>query len=130
VPIDRLTDVHGPLDCVARRVSRHQLAAALYITTSRPQPHEPQDRPPTSAELVRAFAVARGWLNGSGAPDETRAGRALLKDYTAGKVVYCVWPPGHARRCPYDDGLGTFTGHPELLRFASGACRLALADVP
>ena len=50
-------------------------------------------RPPTSAELLRAIALARGWVVGNGLPDEARAGRLLLKDYTSGKLVYCEQPP-------------------------------------
>ena len=45
-------------------------------------------RPPTPAELLRAVALARGWVVGNGLPDEARAGRLLLKDYTAGKLVH------------------------------------------
>ena len=50
-------------------------------------------RPPTAAELLRAVAAARGWVVGNGLPDEARAGRLLLRDYTAGKLLYCEWPP-------------------------------------
>lgn len=126
VPIDRLTNMLAPLESVAQRISRHQLRAVLSIATAQPQDHESQDRPPTPTELIRAVAVSRGWLNGSGAPDETRAGRQLLKHYTAGKLVFCEWPPGCVRRCPYDDGLATYTSRPELLQFANSAPRYRL----
>ena len=53
-------------------------------------------RPPTPAELLRAVALARGWVVGNGLPDEARAGRLLLKDYTAGKLVHCEEPPRDA----------------------------------
>lgn len=51
-------------------------------------------RPPTAVELLRAFAYARGWVASSGLPDETRAGRRILKDYVDGKTLYCKAPPG------------------------------------
>ena len=121
VPIDRLTDINDPVATIGTRISRHQLCAKLHIQTTRPKPHEPADRIPSAAELIRAFAVSRGWLNGSGLPDVTRTGRQLLKDYTSGKIAYCEWPPEHERQCPYDDGLGTYTRRPGLLRFVSGA---------
>lgn len=38
--------------------------------------------------------MLRGWTAGSGLPDETRAGRQILRDYTNGKLVYCLLPPG------------------------------------
>ena len=59
-------------------------------------------RPPTPAELLRAIALARGWVVGNGLPDEARAGRLLLKEYTAGKLVYCNHPPGTCRDEPAD----------------------------
>ena len=31
---------------------------------------------------------------GHGLPDESRAGRQLLKDYTAGRLIHCLMPPG------------------------------------
>ena len=51
-------------------------------------------RPPTAVELLRAFAYARGWVAASGLPDETRAGRRILKDYVDGKILHCKAPPG------------------------------------
>ena len=58
--------------------------------------HLPSCRPPSAAELLRGVAGARGWVVGSGLPDEARAGRLLLKDYTDGRLVYCEWPPSAA----------------------------------
>lgn len=54
----------------------------------------PSRRPPTAAELLRAVAIARGWSAANGLPDETRAGRTLLKDFTSGKLLHARWPPG------------------------------------
>ena len=121
IPIDRLTDVTAPVATVGARISRHQLHARLRLRFPRPPPHEPPAQPPTPAEILRALAVARGWLNGSGMPDATRAARLVLKEYAAGGLVYCVWPPGEARQCELDDGLGTWTGQPELLKYATSA---------
>ena len=47
-----------------------------------------------AGQLLVALAVARGWAQGGGLPDEARAGRKILKDYTAGKLLYCKLPPG------------------------------------
>ena len=96
LPIDRLTDVVAPIDVVARRVPRAQLEAVYAMRLPRPQPHEDPKRAPTGRELLRAYAASRGLTAGSGLPDETRAGRAILKDYTSGKLLYCAWPPGYA----------------------------------
>ncbi|KAL4856594.1 GTPase LSG1-1 [Chlorella vulgaris] len=60
----------------------------------RNQPGKQKHLPPTAVELLRAFAYARGWVASSGLPDETRAGRRILKDYVDGKTLYCKAPPG------------------------------------
>ena len=44
--------------------------------------------------MFRTLAVLRGWTAGAGLPDESRAGRVILRDYTNGKLVYCMLPPG------------------------------------
>ena len=96
LPIDRLTDVVVPMDVIAQRISRAQLEATYSFRLPRPAMHEEQGRCATGRELLRAFAAARGLTSGAGLPDETRAGRAILKDYTSGKLLYCEWPPGMA----------------------------------
>ena len=50
-------------------------------------------RAPSAAVLLQCMARSRGWVVGNGLPDEARSGRMLLKDYTAGKLVHCEWPP-------------------------------------
>jgi hypothetical protein len=74
---------------------RQQLEAVYGFRLPRPAPHEPPQRPPNAAELLRAFAVVRGWVAGSGLPDETKAGRQILKDYVGGgaAVPIIVLPP-------------------------------------
>ncbi|KAG2488868.1 hypothetical protein HYH03_012663 [Edaphochlamys debaryana] len=94
VPIDRLTDIRHPVDVVAARVGRAQLMAVYNIKLPPPAAHLPADSPPTAEQALRAFAMLRGWTIGMGLPDETRAGRQILRDYTNGKLVYCLLPPG------------------------------------
>eukprot|EP00892_Ulva_mutabilis_P007126 jgi/Ulvmu1/4786/UM020_0071.1 len=120
VPIDRLTDVLSSVSAIAARVSRQQMFAKLKITLPQPKCHEEPDRAPTAHEILSAYATNRGWLNGSGLPDQTRSARALLKDYTTGRLVFCEWPPGKQRRCYHDDGLGTFTSESSLLQYSAG----------
>ena len=50
-------------------------------------------RAPTAAEVLRTWAVARGWTAASALPDEARAGRAIMKDYVAGRLLSCQLPP-------------------------------------
>ncbi len=60
-------------------------------------------RAPTAGELLQCIARSRGWVVGNGLPDEARSGRLLLKDYTAGKLAYCEWPPSPSVAHPGDD---------------------------
>ena len=53
-------------------------------------------------ELLRAFALSRGWVGPSGLPDETRCSRRILKDYVDGKLLFCKPPPW--------SGLEPYTG--------------------
>ncbi|KAL4446291.1 hypothetical protein ABPG77_003098 [Micractinium sp. CCAP 211/92] len=94
IPIDRLTDVRAPVEAVAHRVGRRQLERVYGMHLPAPGRQEDPNRPPTAMELLRAFAYARGWVAASGLPDETRAGRRILKDYVDGKILYCKAPPG------------------------------------
>lgn len=52
---------------------------------------------PLGARLLRSLARARGWAASGGLPDEVRAGRQILKDYTNGKLLFCKLPPGQQR---------------------------------
>ncbi len=45
---------------------------------------------------------------GNGLPDEARAGRLLLKDYTSGKLTYCEQPPNTHAEVQAD---AAYTGH-------------------
>jgi large subunit GTPase 1 len=91
VPIDRLTEVRLPVDVVAQRAGRRQLESAYGLRLGAPGG---SNAPPKAQQLLAALAAARGWAAGGGLPDEARAGRTILKDYTAGRLVFCQLPPG------------------------------------
>lgn len=46
-----------------------------------------------AADLLRSYALSRGWVAASGLPDETRSGRQVLKDFVNGKLLHCERPP-------------------------------------
>ncbi|KAG1659046.1 hypothetical protein FOA52_010886 [Chlamydomonas sp. UWO 241] len=93
IPIDRLTDIRGPVDVVARRMGRWPMEACYGMHLPRPAAHEPRDMPPSAMQALRSLATLRGWTAGSGLPDESRAGRVILRDYCNGKLVHCRLPP-------------------------------------
>jgi hypothetical protein len=80
-------------DAAVDQASFHTLTLGAGHSTRSPLP--PQ-------ELLRAFALSRGWVGPSGLPDETRCSRRILKDYVEGKLLYCKPPPG--------SGLQPYTG--------------------
>lgn len=114
IPIDRLTDVRAPVEVVAARCGAPQLAAVYGLRFVAPGAAAaaaegssgsgseaaavaaPAGTWHVSAvRVLAALAVTRGWVSGSGLPDEARAGRQILKDYTSGKLLFCQLPPGH-----------------------------------
>jgi len=44
-------------------------------------------------QVLTAYATMRGYMATGGRPDQSRAGRIILKDYVSGKLVHCVAPP-------------------------------------
>ncbi len=93
LPIDRMMDHRGPIQVVASQIPRETLESIYGFTLPTPKPYEPQNRSPTAAELLSAYAQSRGQVSSSGLPDETRASRQILKDYLNGKLLYCYLPP-------------------------------------
>jgi len=92
LPIDKLTDVRIPVAKICERIPRKALEFALNVTLPKPALHEDQNRQPTAGELLRAFCAARGWAVVHGRPDESRAGRFLLKMYNEGRLLHCEKP--------------------------------------
>lgn len=93
LPIDRITDQRGPVGVVCQRVARAELESVYGIKLPKPAPHEDPLRPPTGAELLKAYAMSRGQMGHGGLPQETRAARQILKDFLAGKLQHYALPP-------------------------------------
>ncbi|KAH7117006.1 nucleolar GTP-binding protein 2 [Dendryphion nanum] len=94
LPIDQLREYSGPAGLVARRIPQSFLEAIYGMKIHvRPQ-EEGGTGIPTSEEVLRAYATARGFsTQGLGQPDESRAARYVLKDYVKGKLLFCHPPP-------------------------------------
>ncbi|KAH0455583.1 hypothetical protein IEQ34_015615 [Dendrobium chrysotoxum] len=93
LPVDRMTEHREAVQVVANNVPRHLLEKIYNIKLPKPKPYELQSRPPTAAELLRAYCLSRGHVSSSGLPDETRAARQILKDYIDGKIPHFKLPP-------------------------------------
>ena len=95
LPIDQLREFTGPIALVCERISQAFLEAVYGIKIPIRSLEEGGTGVPTAEELLVAYAQARGFTKtGQGQPDESRAARYVLKDYVAGKLLFCH-PPSH-----------------------------------
>ena len=94
LPIDQLREYTGPVGLVVRRIPQAFLEA-IYGIKIRTRPLEEGGTGyPTAEEFLSSYARHRGFMtSGMGQPDQSRAARYVLKDYVAGKLLYCDPPP-------------------------------------
>ena len=94
LPIDQLREFQGPAGIVAKRIPKHFIEAVYGMKIHTRPLEEGGTGIPTASELLRGYARARGFATtGQGQPDESRAARYILKDYVAGKLLFCHPPP-------------------------------------
>ncbi|KZM19444.1 GTP binding [Ascochyta rabiei] len=94
LPIDQLREYTGPGGLVAQRIPQPFLEAIYGMKMQIRPVEEGGTGVPTSDEVLRAYAIARGFqTQGLGQPDESRAARYILKDYVKGKLLFCHPPP-------------------------------------
>ena len=79
---------HPRVDLVAARIPRALIERVYKMKLPLPALHEDQNRNATAGELLRAYSAARGLTVQHGRPDEQRAGRAVLKDFINGKLLF------------------------------------------
>jgi len=92
LPIDELRDHVGPTTLVCERIPR-EILEKVYGIKLPLRTFQGKPLPPTSEELLLAYAGSRGFMNVRGSPDEPRGARYILKDYVAGKLLFCFEPP-------------------------------------
>lgn len=99
IPIDQLREVHSSAQLICEMIPKKYLE--YFYTISIPTLDAEgyyEDREPTAVELLMCLARTRGWVKSSqGNPDEFRAARKLLKDFTMGALVHVSPPPGVSR---------------------------------
>lgn len=101
LPIDQLREYTGPATLVAQRIPQPFLEAVYGMKIHVRPIEEGGTGIPTGEELLRAYAIARGFqTQGLGQPDESRAARYVLKDYVKGKLLFVQPPPAEP---PLDD---------------------------
>ncbi|GAQ45421.1 hypothetical protein AtubIFM55763_002106 [Aspergillus tubingensis] len=103
LPIDQQREFTGPAALVAQRIPKHFVENVYGVKINTRPIEEGGTGIPTSHELLRAYARARGFATtGQGQPDESRAARYILKDYVNGKLLFCHPPPVPEGNDPID----------------------------
>jgi large subunit GTPase 1 len=99
-PISQMRDIWPVIRLICLRIPREIINAQYGIRLPIPTAQEMRENgwkelpPPTGEEFLGTFCIARGMLAAnSGIPDYTRAARVVIKDYAAGRLLYCHAPP-------------------------------------
>lgn len=105
-PIAQMRDPWPVVNLLCRRIPRQVLNAQYGIHIPMPTADAmlaaPRGKipPPTAEEFLTTYCVARSMLaSSSGVPDFQRAARIVIKEYAAGKLLYCHAPPD------FEDGV-------------------------
>ena len=131
LPIDQMREYTGPVGLVTQRIPQGFLEAIYGIQIKTRPLEEGGTGIPSAAELLRAYARARGFrTQGLGQPDESRAARFVLKDYVNGKLLFVHPPPGIEDAIAFNDELYDEHHLPEKRRtaLATHAQSLSLED--
>ena len=99
-PIAQMRDPWPVINLLCKRIPRQVLNAQYGIQIPMPTADaflESKDGsvpPPTAEEFLTTYCVARSLLAASsGVPDFQRASRIIIKEYAAGRLLYCHSPP-------------------------------------
>lgn len=100
LPVDQLRDHYPPMDELARRVSKQQVAMVYGLQF-------PDWKVMDGAALMDGYATARGHYKDHGTLDLTRTARTILKHFIQGRLLYCHPPPVNAdKRTEFASSLG------------------------
>ena len=115
LPVDQMREYMAPVALVCRRIP----LKTLEITYKLPNLLTPRPDAPryTSAKcLLRVYSIQRGYLraNGSG-PDMARSSRIILKDYAAGRLLFCFPPEDGEEQVEEDADIRTADGIDAIL---------------
>jgi hypothetical protein len=101
LPIDRMRDHMAPVQWICNRISAEQFESTYNLKLTEVDEHlEPSilishssGRSASATDLLNTYARQRGFMASNGRPDDSRASRIVLKDFTKGKLLYCHPPP-------------------------------------
>lgn len=86
IPIHTLRNWISPIDLMCERIPRAQLSALYEVEFE-------IHKVVTARVLLAKYSQKRGFFTKGRVPDQSRAARIVLKDFTTGKLLYCHPPP-------------------------------------
>jgi large subunit GTPase 1 len=99
-PISQMRDVWPVMNLLVKRIPREVLNVQYSIQIPLPDADamlksiDGSIPGPTAEDFLNTYCVARSMLaSSSGVPDVQRASRVIIKEYAAGKLLYCHSPP-------------------------------------
>merc|ERR1719427_881039 len=87
LPVDQLRDHVPAVHLFLQYIPTHVLEYTYGLVL----PQEPQIL--GVEQVLTAYAILRGFMAIGGRTDQSRAARIILKDFVAGKLLYCKAPP-------------------------------------
>lgn len=90
IPIDKLVDLISPVLVILSRIGIHQFGRVYGLKIIEEMGMSEKG----AIEAISLLALSRGWTQASGRPDQTKAGRMIIKDFINGRLMYCEPPPG------------------------------------
>lgn len=103
LPVDRLVDVVAPVATILSKIGKQQFCQTYGLKCIQKRESE---RLEAAVEYIAAMAISRGWYQSAGRPDQTKAGREIIKDFINGKLIHCEMPPNselsHVESIPLD----------------------------
>lgn len=89
LPIDKIREYQSPVGLILQRIPKEVLEAHYKIILP---PREDKDLY-TVPFFLQTFASKKGWFTGRALPNESQAAKHILKEYTTGKLPFCMLRP-------------------------------------
>jgi large subunit GTPase 1 len=99
--IDTLREWHTPIAVIIQKIPRKILE--IYYKIQLPDIY-------SATQFLQILAAKRGYITGRSLPDEAKTAKLILKEYVAGKLLYCNLRPDydekkHGMIIPYQEDL-------------------------
>jgi large subunit GTPase 1 len=86
LPIDTLREYHEAISIIIKRIPRKVLASYYKIELADIY---------SATQFLQTLATKRGFYSGRNLPDEAKTAKLVLKDYVAGRLLYCNLRPDY-----------------------------------